>query len=318
MGSAAQLAQALGLHRRTQRAMDPVTKERRNRLFWVCHVMANNISMLVGRPSPIQDYDCDVDLPLDVDDDQITPQGIIPSTGRRPFNFFLNDIKLSKIMSKVYCRLYSAHALTNHTWDSLAVSIGELDSELIQWRDSIPLEYRPEQEIAWADNPTYRRVMLTHMSYYNCIYNIHRPIFTLALRSGSSFAPDKPVRELRNARVYGSAAVCVGAARSGLRLVLDVGERLPGLIATRNWYSLLASQLTQAPHILPLLKYHRPLRQHKRQPHSTIRKKRPRTNHRRPPLLPKTLQLLRSRSQTHRHHRRFRTNRLRNGSARLS
>jgi hypothetical protein len=289
MGSAAQLAQAIGLHRRTQRPMDPVTKEQRNRLFWVCHIMANNISMLVGRPSPIQDYDCDVDLPLDVDDDQITPQGIIPSTGRRPFNFFLNDIKLSQIVTKVYCRLYSARALANHTWDSLADTIGELDSELIQWRDAIPLEYRPEQEIVWVDNPTYRRVMLTHMSYYNCMYTIHRPIFSLALRSGSSFTPDKPVRELRNARVYGSAAVCVGAARTGLRLVLDTSERLPGLIATRNWYSLVTSLLTQAPHILPLHKHHCPLRQYKRQPRTTLRKKRSRTNQRWPPLLRKAL-----------------------------
>jgi Fungal specific transcription factor domain len=238
MGSAAQLAQALGLHRRTcQRSIDPITKEQRNRLFWVSYVMANNISMLVGRPSPIQDFDCDVDLPLDVDDNQITHEGIITTRSHRPFNFFLNDIRLSKIVSKVYNRLYSAHALAHHTWDSLADTIGELDAELIQWRDAIPLEYRPEQEISWHDNATYRHVMLTHLTYYNCMYTIHRPVFTLALRSGSSFAPDKPVKELRNARVYGSAAVCVGASRSGLRLVLDVAQRFPGIVGTKSWYS---------------------------------------------------------------------------------
>jgi len=235
MGSAAQLAQALGLHRKSHRATDPVTKEQGIRLFWVCHVMAKNISMLVGRPSPIQDYDCDVDFPLDVDDNQITRDGIIFSTLRRPFNFFLNDIRFSKIVSGVYCRLYSAQALANHTWDSLADTIGEFDSDLIRWRDSIPLEFRPEQDIAWKDTPTYRRVVLTHLSYYNCMYTIHRPIFTLALCSGSSFAPDKPVKELRNARVYGSAAVCVGAARSGLRLVLDLAKRYPGLVSTNSW-----------------------------------------------------------------------------------
>lgn len=236
MGSAAQLAQALGLHRRTHRITDPITKEQRNRLFWVSYVMANNISMLVGRPSPIQDFDCDVDLPLDVDDAQITRDGIIQSQGNRPFNFFLNDIRLSKIVAKVYSRLYSARALANHTWDSLADAIGELDTELISWKDSIPLEYRPEHEISWQSNSRYRRVMLCHLSYYNCMYTIHRPVFTLALRSGSNFSPDNPVKELRNARVYGSAAVCVGAARSGLKTVLEVARRFPGVVRTNNWY----------------------------------------------------------------------------------
>lgn len=236
MGSAVQLAQALGLHRRTTRVMDPITREQRNRLFWASYVMANSIAMLVGRPSPIQDFDCDVDFPLDVADEQITAEGIIQTNTHRPFNFFLNEVRLSKLCSRAYHRLYSAQALGSHTWDSLADAIGELDSELIAWRDAIPIEFRPEQDIAWHENATYRQVMLMHLSYYNCMYTLHRPIFTLALRSGSSFAPDKPVKELRNARVYGSAAVCVGAARSGLRLLLDVAQRYPGIVRTKCWY----------------------------------------------------------------------------------
>jgi hypothetical protein len=187
--------------------------------------MANSISMLVGRPSPIQDFDCDVELPLDVDDDQITPEGIVWKESCRLFNFFLNDIRLSKLAGKVYSRLYGVQALANHTRDSFADAIGELGCELIAWRDEIPLKYRPEQDIALANTPTYRHVLLCHLRYYNCMYTIHRLIFILGLRSGSRFSTDKSVKELRNARVYGSGAICFGAARSGLRLLLDIAVR---------------------------------------------------------------------------------------------
>jgi Fungal specific transcription factor domain len=243
MGACAQLAQALGLHRDTHGLrLHPVVREERLKVFWVCYVMDKTISMGVGRSSALHDFDCDVPLPSNNFDEL---PGTVDEHGTSilgPFinqshTFFVHNIRLAQIISKVYRELYSAQAVARHTIDSLADVVGDLDEELMHWRNTIPEEYRPEHDIEWKLDTLHQHVLHLHLGYYNCLYNIHRSIFSLRFgpAPGSYFTPDRPLPLLRRNRIYGSAALSIGSARTSLRLVLALTEKFPGLLDLRIW-----------------------------------------------------------------------------------
>ena len=147
MGACAHMAQALGLHRDYHALkMDPIVREERKKVFWVCYIMDKTISMGIGRSSTLHDYDCDAALPSSNseyygDNDPSGPPNWLHHT-------FVHNIRLSQIISKVYRKLYSAQSVAGHTIDSLADAVGDLDEELMSWRSNIPAEYRPEFEVA--------------------------------------------------------------------------------------------------------------------------------------------------------------------------
>jgi hypothetical protein len=243
MGACAQMAQALGLHRDSHGLhLKPMLREERLKVFWVCYVMDKTISMAVGRSSALHDFDCDVPLPPSNCDE-------LPCTGEehrsscrrdsisQPPTFFVHSIRLARIISKVYTKLFSAKAVARHTMDSLADAVGNLDEELIHWRNSIPVDYRPEHDIEWKPDILHQHVLYLHLGYYNCLYNIHRSVFSLRFGPASGFhgTPDRPLHLLRRNRTYDSAALSIGAARTCLRLVLAVTEKSLGLADLRIW-----------------------------------------------------------------------------------
>lgn len=251
MGACAQLAQALGLHRdHHDSKVDPIVREERINVFWVCYIMDKTISMAIGRSSSLHDFDCDVPLPSGNGETFGTRSFINSSIWRH--ELFLLDIRLAEITSRVYRKLYSAQSVARHTIDSLADAVGDLDEQLLAWRDNIPAEYRPELDVGWRADPLHRHILQLHLGYYNCLYNIHRAVFALPFGQGSAsyMTPDRPLHLLRRNRIYGSAALAMGAARAGLRLILALTENFDNLIDMRIWsvtisISLLVTDFTR-------------------------------------------------------------------------
>jgi hypothetical protein len=234
MGACAQMAQALGLHRDSHTLkLDPVVREERIKVFWVCYVMDKTISMGIGRSSALHDFDCDAPLPSS-NSGYFSPL-IDPLNSHHAS--FLDNVRLAQITSKVYRKLYSAQAVARHTIDSLADAVGDLDEELMTWRNSIPAEYRPEHDVSWKADVLHRHVLQLHLGYYNCLYNIHRAVFAFPFGPASSsyITPDRPLHLLRRNRIYGSAALAIGAARACLRLSLTLSETFQDLIDVRIW-----------------------------------------------------------------------------------
>ena len=237
MGACAQMAQALGLHRDSHTLrLEPAAREERIKVFWVCYVMDKTISMGVGRSSALHDFDCDAPLPSS-HSDYSNDSEIEPLAGLFDWHhaIFLDNIRLSQITSKVYRKLYSAQSVARHTIDSLADAVGDLDEELMSWRNKIPAQYRPEHDIVWKADVLHRHVLQIHLGYYNCLYNIHRAVFISPFGPTSYITPDRPLNLLRRNRIYGSAALAIGAARACLRLCLTLAEKFEGLIDMRIW-----------------------------------------------------------------------------------
>jgi hypothetical protein len=159
-----------------------------------------------------------VELPSEDPPDNI---GNIPlADGKGKMNLFRLMCTFAKIESKVYKQLYSVKA-SKQTDGELLNTIGELDKELETWKDSIPLDFRPEHEIKASHTPLILHVVALHFGYYNCLTTIHR----MSVHHGywtsrlSNFAIQGLNARPLNPRVFMSAQLCVQAARASIHLL---------------------------------------------------------------------------------------------------
>jgi hypothetical protein len=170
-----------------------------------------------------------VELPSDDPPDNV---GNIPlSDGKGKLNLFRLMCTFALIESKVYKQLYSVKA-TKQTDGELLNTIGELDKELETWKDSIPLDFRPEHEIKASHTPLILHVVTLHFGYYNCLTTIHR----MSVHHGywtsrlSNFAIQGLNARPLNPRVFMSAQLCVQAARASIHLLKYIPKGDPSCV----------------------------------------------------------------------------------------
>ncbi|TDL22105.1 hypothetical protein BD410DRAFT_266276 [Rickenella mellea] len=78
-GEAAHIAVTLHMHEEASyEGLDPIECEVRRRTFWLLFGADKSMSILLGRPICLRDEDCTLHFPKEVDDDYITPNGILP------------------------------------------------------------------------------------------------------------------------------------------------------------------------------------------------------------------------------------------------
>lgn len=159
-----------------------------------------------------------VDLPAEDPSDNI---GNIPlADGKGKVNLFRLMCTFAVIESKVYKQLYSTKA-SKQSDGELLNTIGELDKELEEWKDGIPLDFRPEHEIKASHTPLILHIVVLHFAYYNCLTTIHR----MSVHHGywtsrlSNYAIQGLNARPLNPRVFSSAALCVQAARASIHLI---------------------------------------------------------------------------------------------------
>lgn len=116
-------------------------------------------------------------------------------------------VKLAQIENS-FCALFSR----TETAASRADEVGALDVALLKWRDEIPMEYRPDQEIL-ADHEMYQAIAMLHLQYFNILRAIHWTSFSTSQQYGSAPCLHS------NARIRSSEAICVAAARSFVKIL---------------------------------------------------------------------------------------------------
>jgi hypothetical protein len=221
IAAAVRIATSIGMHRKgSSFGLNPIEVEQRRRIFWILYVLDKDMALRSGRPPCINDDDCNVELP---DEDPLDGVGDVPlfkSSGR--FNLFRSMVKFSIIQSKVYMQLYSARAAKQSDGELLN-TIGELDKELEEWKDSVPAEFGPDNELLFEGRQSAKvmHIVLLHFAYYNCLTTIHR----MSIHHGywtsrlSNYAISGLSAKPLNPRIFSSAALCVSAARSSIGLI---------------------------------------------------------------------------------------------------
>ncbi|KFY44043.1 hypothetical protein V495_03651, partial [Pseudogymnoascus sp. VKM F-4514 (FW-929)] len=172
VASAIRLSHSIGLHKRGSGFnLNPIEIEQRKRVFWIGYMLDKDICIRFGRPPVQDDDDMNVELPSADPEDNI---GNIPlADGKGKVNLFRLMCEFSTIVSKVYTQLYSTKA-SKQSDGELLNTIGELDHALEEWKDSIPIDFRPEHEIKASHTPLILHVVVLHFGYYNCLTTIHR------------------------------------------------------------------------------------------------------------------------------------------------
>ncbi|KAH7070759.1 fungal-specific transcription factor domain-containing protein [Paraphoma chrysanthemicola] len=219
IATAMRLAHSIGLHKKGANFnLNSAEVEQRKRVFWIAYMLDKDICLRSGRPPIQDDDDMNVELPSEAPPDNI---GNIPlADGKGTMNLFRLMCTFGIIQSNVYKGLYSVKA-SKQTDGELLNTIGELDRELEEWKDSIPLEFRPEHDIKASHTPLILQVAVLHLGYYNCLTTIHR----MSVHHGywtsrlSNFAIQGLNARPLNPRVFMSAQLCVQAARASIHLL---------------------------------------------------------------------------------------------------
>jgi hypothetical protein len=224
IAAAIRLSHSIGLHKRGNGfSLNPIEVEQRKRVFWIAYMLDKDMCLRSGRPPAQDDDDMNVELP-DIDPpDNI---GNIPlADGKGKMNLFRVMCEFATIESKVYKHLYSTKA-TKQTDGELLNTIGMLDQELEDWKDRIPIDFRPEHEIKASHTPLILHVVMVHLTYYNCLTTIHR----MSVHRGywtsrlSNYAIQGLNTKPLNPRVFSSAALCTAAARASISLLKYVPQ----------------------------------------------------------------------------------------------
>ncbi|KAF7555898.1 hypothetical protein G7Z17_g1776 [Cylindrodendrum hubeiense] len=99
--TAIQMCQTLGYHKLQSMKMDPpVLRTQKIRIFWVLYGINKAVSLRLGRPSIVQDYDISVPIP-----------GFGESHPSLINRIFQRGMKVSQVQGKIYEQLYSHSAL---------------------------------------------------------------------------------------------------------------------------------------------------------------------------------------------------------------
>lgn len=171
--AAVRLAQAMGLHRRTQdKDLSARQVEQRKRVFWAAYLLDKDISLRMGQPFAQDDDDMDAELPSE----NPTEISLINHGNEfRSISFFNSRIGLAVIQGQVYKRLYSVKA-ARQSEAQKAVVAHELSSVLSYWRSSVPVEFEGD---FMAPLQVPLSVELIHMlilrfTYVNCLVMVDR------------------------------------------------------------------------------------------------------------------------------------------------
>lgn len=136
----------LGYHRSAEtfrRHADPLTKEMSKRCFWVAYDIDRAAAFILGRPVGLPDDAIDVEFPLDIDDENITRQGLrrdprtSPSDPPTLMTGAIHEFKLRRFWTKIADILYPT------TSQRLGVnkqkgSVEGLRQELEEWFSTAP------------------------------------------------------------------------------------------------------------------------------------------------------------------------------------
>lgn len=135
----------LGYHRsaaKYRKHADPLTVEISKRIFWVAYDIDRVAGLILGRPFGIPDEAIDVELPLDIDDENVTRDGFLQGPridpGDPPTNMTgaLHVIGLRRLWSRFAGTLY--RSISRRDGVDTDALIDGLRRELEEWHASIP------------------------------------------------------------------------------------------------------------------------------------------------------------------------------------
>ena len=219
IGQAVRAAQDLGLHVRPlllsvasevlralkrysrRLVISAIEKETRRKIWWGVYTLDRMLALALGRPIGAEDVDCDVELPIDLDDEFLPDYFAgAPMTSETPslMTGFISLISLYNIAGRVMRAVYGVD-MAEITTDpekrvQLQASVDALDKELTKWLDNLPPVFKStminEKQVSMG------AALCSH--YYSVLTALHRNL--LPVRRGLPPAPQSSAKAVSSAR----------------------------------------------------------------------------------------------------------------------
>ncbi|CAL3964880.1 hypothetical protein PZA11_002220 [Diplocarpon coronariae] len=236
IGIALRAGLRMGLHRSLAEHFNPIERETRRRVFWVIWKLDTFVSALLGFPQMLSYDDIDQELPIEVDDEYITKDGVLdmpPGKISLLFAAANAHTRLTSTLAKVIKYIYPTKALDNSLQgvpkSSYVIShakIREIEQDLAQWLDKLPMALRPGGE----GTPEVLRVQqLLRLSYAHIQMMLYRPFLHYVSEKGCS---GRTIDE----RSYACAAACVSVSRNIVHITTEMKRR--GLLVGAYWFTM--------------------------------------------------------------------------------
>lgn len=188
--------------------MTNVEKETRRKIFWNVYSLDRMLALALGRPLGIDDSDCDVEYPVDADDEDLPSFFAGTSTAQQP-SLVAGMVALTglyriggRVLRQVYSLENCSDQLSNEKRVALQRTVDSLDQELTQWCEELPAQFKSqpinEKQVSMG------AVLCSH--YYSVLTTLHRNF--LPVRA------DQPVAPRSTAKAVSSARSCIRLAPS--------------------------------------------------------------------------------------------------------
>jgi hypothetical protein len=153
IGIALRSALRMGLHRSLAGTFNPIERETRRRVFWIVRKMDTYVSALLGFPQMLSYDDIDQELPIEVDDEYITKDAVLPMpNGTTSLLYAASNAhtRLMATLAKVIKYIYPTKGLEQSVQGSATstylishTKIREIERDLADWLDKLPMALRP-------------------------------------------------------------------------------------------------------------------------------------------------------------------------------
>lgn len=153
IGVALRSALRMGLHRSFKGSFNPIEAETRKRLFWVIRRMDTYVGAMLGLPRFLEDEDIDQEFPVEVDDEYITETEVLqmPEGSITVMSAFNAHTRIVQVLSKICRYVYPIKGTQSGSKNSVTYTvkyskIRELEQDLAQWLDELPMALKPGGE----------------------------------------------------------------------------------------------------------------------------------------------------------------------------
>lgn len=226
---AIRIAYSLGLHRSrdssSPQAFD-LDSQLEARIWWAAFCLESIMAFESGRPCMISIDNCS----------QIVPGKIMAEKNEDIPDLFPMLIRLTLIQRKISVRLFGG-SMGQKSQTEIILHTSELDRELLEWAESLPIDIRPGHDI-FCDPTIHSFAVFLGLQYHQTLAMVHRASLLL----DTEIFQSQVDRHLCNARwkqrIRAGETICLSAARHIVRLLGGRGSRrisgelTPPLLAT--------------------------------------------------------------------------------------
>jgi hypothetical protein len=246
IGIALRSALKEGLHRNlsifqnSRRRLDPIEIDTRKRLFYTIYKMDIYINSLLGLPRSINEDEFDQEFPEELDDENITrteyrydqQQGRLSSSGCANHHTKLMLV-LSHIIKKLYpIKVKKTTKKESVTPDNIHNKVTELELELKNWLDKLPIELKPTDPSQAGVAPEIPEKFVLanyymHLAFLNCQIMLYRPFIHFVSNGNMTTADPRSLIRGRN---------CIKVARMVVKLANKMIDQ--NLLVGTYWFSM--------------------------------------------------------------------------------